>query len=236
MTAIVLAAGTWHGGWAWRRVAPRLRVAGHAVYTPTFTGLGERAHLLTPEVGLETHIQDLLAVLHYEDLRDSVLVGHTSGAQVAVAAAARAPERVVRLVAIDGLVPAAGQSQFDTLPAPARAHWEALVRERGRGWQMPPHDEADLDIPDEADRRWVAARLTPHPWRAFCDRQPEAAAGATAVLPRTHFSCVVEQGPVMAGGAARAQATGWEVRELPAGTAAMITAPEAVTAAILSLV
>jgi pimeloyl-ACP methyl ester carboxylesterase len=194
-------------------------------------------HLLTPDVGLETHVQDLLAVLRYEDLRDAVLVGHTSGAQVAVAAADRAPERVARLVALDGLVPAAGQSQLDLMPPPARAHWEALVRERGHGWQMPPHDADDLDLPDEADRRWVAARLTPHPWRAFCDPQPEAvAARGAAALPRTHLSCTLEQGPVMAGGAARARATGWEVRDLPALPTAMITAPEVVSTALLALV
>lgn len=77
MTTYLLIHGAWHGGWCWKHVARLLRTAGHEVFTPTLTGLGERAHLLNPDVGLDTHVQDVLGVLEYEDVRDVVLVGRT---------------------------------------------------------------------------------------------------------------------------------------------------------------
>ncbi len=94
MTTYVLVHGAWHGGWCWKRVAPLLRAAGHEVYAPTLTGLGERAHLLSPEVGLDTHVQDIVNVLTYEDLQDVVLVGHSYGGMVVAGVAERAAERL----------------------------------------------------------------------------------------------------------------------------------------------
>ena len=77
MATFVLIHGAWHGGWCWKKVTPLLRAAGHDVYTPTLTGLGERAHLLSPAVDLACHVQDVVNVLEYEDLRQVVLVGHS---------------------------------------------------------------------------------------------------------------------------------------------------------------
>ena len=82
MATYVLVHGAWHGGWCWGRVTPLLRAAGHVVYTPTLTGLGERAHLLSPAIDLGTHVEDVVRVLHYEDLSDVVLVGHSYGGMV----------------------------------------------------------------------------------------------------------------------------------------------------------
>ena len=93
----VLVHGAWHGGWCWRKVTPLLTAAGHRVYTPTLTGLGERSHLLTPEVGLETHVKDITALFEYEDLRDTILVGHSYGGMVV---AGKAPSLVARLSAV----------------------------------------------------------------------------------------------------------------------------------------
>src|SRR6266511_3487775 len=98
MAVFVLVHGGFHGGWCWRRVAPHLRAAGHEVYTPTLTGLGERAHLATPETGLDTHIRDVLGVLAFEDLRDVVLVGHSMAGMVVTGVAERAPDRLAHLV------------------------------------------------------------------------------------------------------------------------------------------
>ena len=91
----VLVHGAWHGGWCWKRVAPALRAAGHEVYVPTLTGLGERAHLARPEVDLELHIQDLVAMLEAEDLRQVTLVGHSYAGFVITGAAARAAAPVM---------------------------------------------------------------------------------------------------------------------------------------------
>src|SRR5689334_15631432 len=115
MANYLLVHGAWHGGWCWRRVVPLLRAAGHEVFTPTLTGLGERVHLLTRDVGLDTHAQDVIGVLEYEDLRDVVLVGHSYGGMVITAVAERAAERLAHLVYLDAFVPRDGQSQMDLL-------------------------------------------------------------------------------------------------------------------------
>ena len=96
MATYVLVHGGGHGGWCYQRVAPRLRNAGHEVYTPTLTGLGERSHLLSADVDLDMHITDVTAVLHYEDLRDVILVGHSYGGMVVTGVADRASDRVGR--------------------------------------------------------------------------------------------------------------------------------------------
>jgi pimeloyl-ACP methyl ester carboxylesterase len=106
----VLVHGAWGGGWAFRLVDSLLTAAGHRVYRPTLTGLGERVHLGTPEVGLGTHITDIVNVLLFEDLRDVVLVGHSYGGMVITGVADRAPERIRHLVYIDALLPDDGQS------------------------------------------------------------------------------------------------------------------------------
>src|SRR5437660_372527 len=98
MAAFVLVHGAWHGGWCWQRVATLLRAAGHEVYTPTLTGLGERAHLIGKEVDLDTHIQDVLNVLEFEDLADVRLVGHSFGGMVVTGVVDREPARIAELV------------------------------------------------------------------------------------------------------------------------------------------
>ena len=99
----VLVHGAFHGGWCWRPVADILRAAGHTVFTPTLTGLGERLHLLTPEVNLSTHIQDVVSVLEWENLRDVVLVGHSYGGAVVTGVADRVADRIGSIVYLDAV-------------------------------------------------------------------------------------------------------------------------------------
>src|SRR5581483_12288456 len=106
----------WGGGWEWREVARALEAKGHAVSRVTLTGLGERSHLLSPAVDLDTHVQDVVAHLELDDLRDVVLVGHSYGGMVVTGAADRVPERIARLVYVDAFVPNDGESLFDLLP------------------------------------------------------------------------------------------------------------------------
>src|SRR5580765_3033410 len=100
MATIVLAHGAWSAGWAWKKMRPRFRAAGHEFFSPTYTGLGERAHLAHPGIDLSTHIGDVLAVLQFEDLADVTLLGHSYGGMVATGVADRAPERIRRTVYI----------------------------------------------------------------------------------------------------------------------------------------
>src|SRR5262245_52546214 len=127
MTTFVLVHGSMHGGWCWRRAVPLLRDAGHEVYTPTLTGLGERAHLAHPGIDLDTHIRDVLGVLEYEGLRGVVLVGHSYGAPVVTGVADRDPERVAQIVSLDGAVPDDGQAVLDFFPQEVPAARRAQV-------------------------------------------------------------------------------------------------------------
>src|SRR5215475_1424081 len=113
MATIVLAHGAWSATWAWKKMRPLLRAAGHEFFSPTYTGLGERAHLATPDIDLSTHIQDVVAVFEFEDLKDVTLLGHSYGGMVATGVADRVPSRVVRLVYIDAFAPRDGESLFD---------------------------------------------------------------------------------------------------------------------------
>ncbi|MGH6989112.1 MAG: alpha/beta fold hydrolase [Stellaceae bacterium] len=119
MADFVLVHGAWAGSLVWRPIAQRLRKAGHEVYTPTLTGLGERKHLTNREVDLDTHIQDVLGVIDYEDLTDFVLVGHSYGGMVVTGAADRVSDRIASLVYLDAFVPENGQSLFGLVPEAA---------------------------------------------------------------------------------------------------------------------
>src|SRR5262249_6765096 len=110
-----VAHGAWSAGWAWKKMHPLMSAAGHRLVTPTYTGLGDREHLASPANDLETHIQDVLAVIKYEDLRNFVLIGHSYGGMVATGVADRARERVTQLIYLDAFVPKNGQSLPDLL-------------------------------------------------------------------------------------------------------------------------
>ncbi|HUH41378.1 MAG TPA: alpha/beta fold hydrolase, partial [Castellaniella sp.] len=111
----VLVHGAWHGGWCWARVAGPLRRQGHRVLTPTLTGLGERCHLLSPRITLETFIQDIVHVLNFEDLSEVILVGHSFAGLVISGVADRVPQRIRQLVYLDAFLMDPGKSVFDTL-------------------------------------------------------------------------------------------------------------------------
>src|SRR5262249_14497470 len=136
MITYVLVHGAWHGGWCWKKVTPLLRASGYAVFTPTLTGLGERSHLLSPEVSLHTHIQDVVAVVEYEDLREVMLVGHSYGGMVITGVAERVPARLSQLVYLDAFVPEHGQALLDLHSPDERARFQELARTQGEGWRI----------------------------------------------------------------------------------------------------
>lgn len=233
MATFVLVHGAWHGGWCWRKVVPLLRDAGHEVHTPTLTGLGERAHLLTPAVDLETHVHDVTAVVEYEDLDDVVLVGHSYGGMVITGAAERITERLSGLVYLDAFVPADGESVMDLLP-PARAtHFKERAQAEGQGWLVPPVPLAAFGVADEADIAWGTPKIGPHPLAALAAplRCPNAAA---IRVPRLYIRCVAFANEGFDNALARVRASsGWGYRELATGHDAMITAPAQLAALLL---
>ena len=171
MATFVVCHGAWSAAWAWKKVRPLLRAAGHEIFTPTYTGLGERAHQVSRSINLETHIGDILAVLDCEDLRDVVLVGHSYGGMVATGVADRAAERIAKLIYLDAFVPENGQSAFDLLPASARASRQEAARTQGDGWLLPPNPTPPDTSPE--DVAWITPRRRWQPIGTFS--QPLAA-------------------------------------------------------------
>jgi pimeloyl-ACP methyl ester carboxylesterase len=228
----VLVHGAWHGGWCWRRVAPLLRAEGHEVFAPTLTGFGERAHLLTADVGPEVLVQDVVGVLENEELAGVVLVGHSFGALVALAVAERVPERVRRIVLLDGLVVEPGEPGLAGLP-PASAAARVDAAEATGGLGFPPPGAAAFGLAEPDDIAWVDRRLTPHPLRTYAE--PFALrAPLGAGRPVTYVCCTDPPYPATAGGHAIARREGWTWRELAAGHDAMIRAPGATVAELLA--
>src|SRR5664279_1871751 len=156
--------GAWSAGWAWKKMQALMVAAGHRLVTPTCTGLGERAHLANPSVDLETHIQDLLNVIKYEDLRDIVLIGHSYGGMVATGVADRARDRIAQLIYLDAFVPREGQSLLDLLNESERQRMRGLAK-AGDGWRVPPNP-TPLDTPPD-DLEWLAERRVDMPIRCF---------------------------------------------------------------------
>jgi pimeloyl-ACP methyl ester carboxylesterase len=144
MTTYVLVGGAWLGGWCWQKVARRMRDDGHDVYPVTLTGLGERMHLASPEVDLDTHLTDVVNLIEFEDLRDVVLLGHSYAGIVVTGVADRVPERLSLLAYLDaGPVP--GDTTFlETQSPEVRELSERRVMEVGDGWRLPMPSWEDL--------------------------------------------------------------------------------------------
>jgi pimeloyl-ACP methyl ester carboxylesterase len=236
MATYVLVHGGAHGGWCWQKVTPLLRSEGHDVFTPTLTGLGERAHLLDARIDLALHIADVVAVLTYEDLTDVILVGHSYGGMVITGVADRALDRVGQLVYLDGALPRSGESLAAMTPTLMDA-----ARSQGRvvnGVELVLWPEADAGrqygVTDDADIAWMQHKLTPHPWKCF--EQPLLLANEVAVshIPRTNINCTEtlrRRPPERAGRAAEAD----RVWEIDTGHDLMITEPKAVAEMVLRL-
>jgi len=216
--------GAWSGGWSWAKIRLRLRAAGHTVFTPTYTGLGDRAHLVHPMVDLETHIQDILAVIEAEDLADFVLVGHSYGGMVATGVADRVPERVRRLIYLDAFVPADGQSLNDLT---------GRVPTGVERWLIPPNPPA----PDaaEADLAWTLPRRRHQPARCFS--HAIRLAHADPSFPRSYIHCTQKAGPdVFRQFADRFRTDpGLDFHTLEASHSPNVTAPDALVALLLGI-
>jgi len=161
LATIVLVHGGTSGGWAWKPIASKLRSEGHEVYTPTLTGLGERVHLLTREIGLDTQITDIVNVLTFEDLHDVILVGHSVAGMIITGVADQVPERISRLIYLDAVLPENGESIMDLLVPEWRKVTEHMIQTQGDGWLFPV-------IADSKDKK--NDRHRPHPSKVFNDK------------------------------------------------------------------
>ena len=202
---------------------PLFRDASHEFFSPTYTGLGERAHLSNPEIDLSTHINDVAAVLDCEDLKDVTLIGHSYGGMVATGVADKARRRVARAVYLDAFAPKDGESLFDLVGPQAAENMLGKAKGEGGGWRVPampmPPDTAPADV------SWATPRRRSQPLKSF---EQKIRLQSTEPLPR-HYIYAKKSGPgdVFRQFAERAKSdSGWKYYEIDASHNPHITCPQ----------
>jgi pimeloyl-ACP methyl ester carboxylesterase len=232
---IVLVHGAWGGAWIWRRVLAPLRAAGLEVHAVTLTGDGERAHLRTPAITLQTHIDDVVNLVLAEELGSVLLVGHSYGGQVVTGAAdrllARRPDAVRGLVYVDAMLPLPGEGWGQQHSAEVVASRTAAAQANNHA--LPPPDPRDFGI-EGADRDWLQRRQVPHPFGPY--REPMPFDGERiAALPRLFIDCNAPAYPTIAFSRERARATpGMQVAEIATGHCPMVTEPSRLVELLLA--
>jgi pimeloyl-ACP methyl ester carboxylesterase len=223
MATIVLAHGAWSAAWAWKKMRPLMARSGHSFFAPTYTGLGERAHLANPSIDLDTHIEDVLGVLQFEDLSDVVLLGHSYGGMIATGVADRARARIAHLIYLDAFVPQDGQSLFDLVPE-EQAQRQRASAEAGDGWRVAPNPTPD-DTSAE-DRAWIANKRLPQPLK--CMEQKLTLRHGPLTLPRSYIVATRNKhGPFGQFAALARKTPGWACYEIESSHSPNVTAPEA---------
>ena len=227
---IVLVHGAWHGGWCWQRVLPLLQEQGLAAHAVTLTGVGERAHLLSGQIRLSTHIADVLGLIDTLELSRVLLVGHSYGGLVITGVADELLKRsqstatLQGLVYVDAVTPHPGESWSSQHTPETVAARVALAADKGAGIAIPPPDASAFGL-EGADRDWVNRRQTPQPLGVYQDALQFNAA-AVAALPRTFIDCVQPALPTIAVMRQRVRSEpGWVVHELATGHDPMVSAP-----------
>lgn len=227
MSTYVLVHGAWHGSWCWKRVRKALQALGHDVFTPTLTGVGDRAHLLSPTVDLDTHITDVVNLIKWEELYDVVLCGHSYGGCVISGVADRIPDRIAALVYLDAFVLESGQSLHDTLPAAMRDSQLQQAAETGDGWMVPPIPAEAFHL-NPSDLDWVNWQCNMQPLATF--QQPLHLNGNSARIENVTF--------ILAAGWSPspfphfydvAKSKGWKTVTLDCGHDVMLDLPEELT-------
>jgi pimeloyl-ACP methyl ester carboxylesterase len=230
MAAFVLIHGAWHGGWCWKFVASALRRAGHQVYAPSLTGMGERKHLARFGIDLATHIEDVVSLMEMEDLSDVVLVGHSYGGMVVTGAAERS-ERVGTLVYLDAVVPEHGKAMLDyvVLERAARMTEEGIKT----GFvTAPPFSLFGITRADHLD--FIKPREVRQPYATMSQpiriHNPER----LVRLPKTYIYCSSPAtGTFDAFAAKYRNDPAWRFHEMKTGHDAMILAPDELTALLM---
>ena len=227
MATYILLPGAFAGGWYLKPLATRLRRAGNDVYTFTYTGLGERSHLLTRDIDLDIHILDVLQMLRYEDLHDVILVGKSYSGMVITGVADQMPDRLRHLVYLDAAVPVDGQSLLDLMDPATAAAMTEFANTYGDGWLLPADTTVD-------------ARLTNHPWKTGVHPVRLTGNPAAAQIPRTYIYCIGKEpnhiaAAFTATGSMLAKASNWGYHEIASGHEPEVEKPDELAAILLAL-
>jgi pimeloyl-ACP methyl ester carboxylesterase len=221
MATFVLVHGGWHGGWCWNRVSKLLSAKQHTVVAPTLTGLGERSHLLNPDIDLDTHVLDVVNVMKWQELRDVVLVGHSYGGMVISGVAERMESSIASLVMLDAFVPDSGQSVNDLTSPEIR---DSILKAASEGaTSIPPMPAAFFDV-NENDRAWVDAMCTPHPIKSILQKITLTGA-RERIARRAYIRAASSENPPLDAALSEVGNRGWQTSKIDAGHDAMIDAP-----------
>ena len=234
--SFVLVHGAWHGAWCWARVLPLLRASGHPAHAVTLTGVGERAHLLSREIRLATHIQDVIGLIEAEELSEVVLVGHSYAGVVVTGVADRLarerPGLLRHMVYLDASAPRSGES-WSTPHTPEVVAGRIAAAAASGGLSLPPPDASVFGL-DGADRDWVNRRQTPQPFGIYAEPLVFDEDRVRAI-PRTFIDC---NDPPLANIAKMRirvrNEPGWRVVVLPTGHDPMVSMPEGLAAELLA--
>jgi pimeloyl-ACP methyl ester carboxylesterase len=229
----VLVHGAWHGGWCWRRVSDRLVAAGHSVFTPSLTGLGDRCHLLNRETTLDTHIRDIIGLIETEELCEVILVGHSYGGIVITGVAAQIPQHLKQLIYLDAVLVEDGDSWSTAHPPDIVAARRKSVQESSGGPIWPVPKSTSFGVIDADDQAWVDRRMTPHPFCTY-DQQMHWGGPIGNHLPKVYVDCTDPAMPALAAmkDSYRGKAE-WPFIEIQTGHDAMVTAPKELTEILL---
>jgi pimeloyl-ACP methyl ester carboxylesterase len=231
-STVVVTHGAWSAGWVWKKMRPRLAAHGIDLWTPTYTGVGERSHLARPDIDLDTHIADIVAVMEYEDLSDVTILAHSYGGMVGTGVCDRVPERVRAIIYLDAFVPSHGQSLVDLVGEAGAADMAARAA-AGDGWQVAPNPPPPDTSPEDIE--WVTPRRGPQPYLTFT--QPITLEADTGHIARSYIYCQrCAPGDVFRQFSDRAAADPqWQQREIDASHNPHITCPDELTELIRDL-
>jgi len=232
MATYVLVHGAWRGSWIWKRVRKELLARGHDVFTPTLTGVGERSHLLSRDVNLETHVADVINLIRWEELGNIVLCGHSYAGCVVTTVADRIPEKISALVYLDAFVPENGQSLNDTLPPADRQAQLEATRTVGEGWKTPPIPAEAFNV-NSRDREWVDRQSTLQPLACF--QQPLRLSGALSRIENITYILATGWSPSpFPQFYEKARTRGWSTLTMNCGHDVMLDRPEEVAQILLT--
>jgi pimeloyl-ACP methyl ester carboxylesterase len=234
MATFVLVHGAWAGSIVWKPIEPRLRAAGHEVLRPTLTGLGERKHLVNRSVNLDTHIQDVVGVIDYEDLADIVLVGHSYGGMVVTGVADRVPDKTASLVYLDAFLPESGQSLASLAPnLPGQAQPPAPTAAT-EDWLTPPLPPGAFEVTDPQLQRFMETKTAPQP--TACFTQPVTLTGGIDRIGKKTYILATKPPLFKAFHDKVASKPGWTVHSLPCTHMVQVDMPEELTTLLLGAI
>jgi pimeloyl-ACP methyl ester carboxylesterase len=234
VTTFIFIHGMWHGGWCWEILSALLRAAGHEIYAPTLAGLAERADMRSDTIDLNTHVQEIVDLIESQNLRDVILVGHSSGGFMAPIVADRILERIAHTVNLDGMVPENGKSLADQI-GKTWDFFKKKATESDDEWWCPPILDWTFGL-SGMDLKWAQSKLTPHPLRTLSTPVTLSNSAAQSI-PSTFIRCSDGMSDEeVAAEEKKFTGLGMNFRSLPTGHDAMITVPEELAKILLELV